>query len=151
MLDQGTGTSTAAERMFFQILDAIAEFEHALMSERTLDSLAAARARGNTGGQKPKLIPRQARIARQMYEETDASIPSPRSAEFGIPRPTIYPHIAKLPATADIQWEAVGLRACLVQLDRQLIDDAAQERPGGPLAVQFRGRELLAERAAAVG
>ena len=55
VLDQGIDTSTAIGRMFFQILGAIAEFEHALMSERTLDGLAAARARGRTGGQKPKL------------------------------------------------------------------------------------------------
>ena len=34
--------------MFFQIAGAIAEFEHALMSERTMDGLAAARARGRT-------------------------------------------------------------------------------------------------------
>jgi DNA invertase Pin-like site-specific DNA recombinase len=70
VLDQGIDTSTAVGRMFFQILGAIAEHEHALMSERTIDGLAAARARGRTGGQKPKLTPRQARIARQMYEET---------------------------------------------------------------------------------
>ncbi len=30
---------------------------HALMSERTVDGLTAARARGRTGGQKPKLAP----------------------------------------------------------------------------------------------
>ena len=42
VLDQGIDTSTAIGRMFFQILGAIAE--HALMSERTLDGLAAARA-----------------------------------------------------------------------------------------------------------
>jgi DNA invertase Pin-like site-specific DNA recombinase len=106
VLDQGIDTSTAVGRMFFQILGAIAEFEHALMSERTLDGLAAARARGNTGGQKPKLTPRQARIARQMYEETG---PDGRrlhtvaqiAAEFGVTRPTIYRHLGKLPATAD--------------------------------------------------
>ena len=57
VLDQGIDTSTAAGRMFLQILGAIAEFEHALMSERTLDGLAAAR--GRTGGQKPKLTPRR--------------------------------------------------------------------------------------------
>jgi DNA invertase Pin-like site-specific DNA recombinase len=39
--------------MFFHILGAIAEFEHALMSERTMDGLAAARACGRTGGQNP--------------------------------------------------------------------------------------------------
>jgi DNA invertase Pin-like site-specific DNA recombinase len=54
-LDQRIDTSTAVGRMFFQILGAIAEFEHALMSERTRDGLEAARARGRTGGQKPKL------------------------------------------------------------------------------------------------
>ena len=69
MLDQGIDTSTAVGRMFFQILGAIAEFEHALMSERTMDGLAAARARGRTGGQKPKLGPRQVKLARQMYDE----------------------------------------------------------------------------------
>ena len=70
VLDQGIDTSTAVGRMFFHILGAIAEFEHALMSERTLDGLAAARARGRTGGQKPKLGPRQVKLARQMYDET---------------------------------------------------------------------------------
>jgi DNA invertase Pin-like site-specific DNA recombinase len=83
VLDQDIDTSTTVGRMFFHIIGAIAGFEHALMSERTLDGLAAARARGNTSGQKPKLTPHQARIARQMYEETapaaGASTPLPRS------------------------------------------------------------------------
>jgi DNA invertase Pin-like site-specific DNA recombinase len=73
-------------------------FEHALMSERTMDGLAAARARGRTGGQKPKLTQRQARIAQAMYDEggpdgkrryTVAQI----AAEFGVTRPTIYRHL----------------------------------------------------------
>ena len=37
VLDQGIDTSTAVGRLFFQILGAIAEFEHALMSERTIE------------------------------------------------------------------------------------------------------------------
>ena len=69
VLDQGIDTSTAVGRMFFQILGAIAEFEHALMSERTRDGLKAARARGRTGSQKPKLTARQAKIAQDMYDE----------------------------------------------------------------------------------
>lgn len=71
VLDQGVDTATAVGRMFVQILGAISEFERALMAERTLDGLEAARARGRTGGQKPKLGPRQARVARQMYDEVD--------------------------------------------------------------------------------
>ena len=102
VLDQGIDTSTAVGRMFFQILGAIAEFENALMSERTMDGLAAARARGHTGGQKPKLTPRQARIAREMYEETGPDgkrryTVAQLAAEFGVTRPTIYRHLESLP------------------------------------------------------
>lgn len=61
VLDQGIDTSTAAGRMFFQMLGSIAEFEGALASERTLDGLAAARRRGRIGGRKPKLGARQIR------------------------------------------------------------------------------------------
>ncbi len=100
VLDQGIDTSTAIGRMFFQILGSIAEFEHALMSERMMDGLAAARARGRTGGQKPKLRPRHVKVAREMYEETG---PDGRrvhtvaqiATEFGVTRPTIYRHLAK--------------------------------------------------------
>ncbi len=68
------------------------------MSERTMDGLAAARARGRTGGQKPKLTPRQGRIAQEMYDETG---PEGRrrytvaqiAAEFGVTRPTVYRHL----------------------------------------------------------
>ncbi len=100
VLDQGIDTSTAVGRMFFQILGAIAEFEHALMSERTRDGLDAARARGRTGGQKPKLTARQAKIAQDMYDELG---PDGRRAhtvqqiadEFGVTRPTIYRHLQR--------------------------------------------------------
>jgi DNA invertase Pin-like site-specific DNA recombinase len=100
VLDQGIDTSTPVGRMFFHILGSIAEFEHALMSERTRDGLAAARARGRTGGQKPKLGPRQVKLARQMYEEvgTDgkrAHTVQQITDEFGVTRPTIYRHLAR--------------------------------------------------------
>jgi DNA invertase Pin-like site-specific DNA recombinase len=86
--------------MFFQILGSIAEFEHALMSERTIDGLAAARARGRTGGQKPKLGPRQVRLAQQMYDEVGDDGKRKHTVqqianEFGVTRPTIYRHLTK--------------------------------------------------------
>jgi DNA invertase Pin-like site-specific DNA recombinase len=100
VLDQGIDTSTAVGRMFFQILGAIAEFEHALMSERTRDGLDAARARGRTGGQKPKLTPRQAKIAQDMYDELGddgrrAHTVQQIADEFGVTRPTIYRHLQR--------------------------------------------------------
>jgi DNA invertase Pin-like site-specific DNA recombinase len=100
VLDQGIDTSTAVGRMFFQILGAIAEFEHALMSERTRDGLDAARARGRTGGQEPKLTPRQAKIAQAMYDELGddgrrAHTVQQIANEFGVTRPTIYRHLQR--------------------------------------------------------
>ena len=106
VLDQGIDTSTAVGRMFFQILGSIAEFEHALMSERTRDGLAAARARGRTGGQKPKLGTRQARVARQMYDEVDDQgrhryTVTQIAAEFGVTRPTVYRYLDQHSPTTD--------------------------------------------------
>ena len=100
VLDQGIDTSSITGRMFFQILGSIAEFEDALMSERTRDGLAAARARGRTGGQKPKLGSRQVKLAREMYEEKGADGKRAHTVqhiaeEFGVTRPTIYRHLAK--------------------------------------------------------
>src|SRR5258708_6716387 len=92
------GEEPGPDRMFFQILGAIAEFEHALMSERTMDGLEAARARGRAGGQKPKLGSRQVAVARQMYEEVAQDgkrryTVQQVADEFGVTRPTIYRHL----------------------------------------------------------
>lgn len=100
VLDQGIDTATPAGRLFFQIIGAIAEFEHSLMSDRTLDGLEAARARGRTGGQKPKLRPRQIKLAQEMYDEVGADGKRTHTVqqiaeEFGVSRPTIYRHLER--------------------------------------------------------
>ena len=106
VLEQGIDTTTPAGRLSFHVLAAVAQFQRELIVENTLDGLAAARARGRTGGQKPKLTPRQVRIAREMYDEvgpdgkrrhTVAAI----AAEFGVSRPTIYRHLAVDPSPAE--------------------------------------------------
>jgi DNA invertase Pin-like site-specific DNA recombinase len=58
------------------------------------------RRRGRTGGQKPKLGPRQVRLARQMYDELGADgkrryTVAQIAAKFGVTRPTIYRHLTK--------------------------------------------------------
>ncbi|MFI0977741.1 helix-turn-helix domain-containing protein [Streptomyces sp. NPDC021093] len=73
---------------------------------RTRDGLAAARARGRTGGQKPKLGPRQVQLVRKMYDETLPDGTSKYTAqeiaeEFGVTRPTIYRHLDKIPHQPD--------------------------------------------------
>jgi DNA invertase Pin-like site-specific DNA recombinase len=89
--DQKIDTCTAMGRMLFQILAAIAEFEHALMPEPTRDGLAAARGRGRAGGHKPKLGPRQVALARDMCDELGADgkrryTVDQIAAEFGVTR-----------------------------------------------------------------
>ncbi len=100
VLDQGHRHVDCGRPDVLSDLGAIAEFEHALMSERTRDGLDAARARGPTGGQKPKLTPRQAKVAQDMYDKLG---PDGRRAqtiqqianEFGVTRPTIYRHLQR--------------------------------------------------------
>ncbi len=72
VLDQGIDASTVVGWIFFQILGAIAEFEHALMSKRTRDGLAAARARGRTGGQTLSWVSCRVAVARAVYDEVGA-------------------------------------------------------------------------------
>lgn len=108
VLDQGIDTSTAAGRMFFQMLGSIAEFEGALASERTLDGLAAARRRGRIGGRKPKLGPQQVQLARRMYDETDPATGKNSytiaqiAAEFGVTRPTLYRYLDPADLTSEL-------------------------------------------------
>jgi DNA invertase Pin-like site-specific DNA recombinase len=94
VLDQGIDTSTAVGRLFFQVIGAIGEFEHALMRERTMDGLAAARARGRTGGQKPKLSARQIKLVREAYDRRDCTV-AEIAADFGVTRQTVYRALKK--------------------------------------------------------
>jgi DNA invertase Pin-like site-specific DNA recombinase len=55
--------------MMTQMLGAFAEFERAMIRERTRAGLAAARAQGRTGGRRPKLTPPQRAEALAMLEE----------------------------------------------------------------------------------
>jgi DNA invertase Pin-like site-specific DNA recombinase len=100
VLDQAIDTTTPAGKLIFHVLGAIAEFERDLITERTMDGLAAARARGRVGGSDPKLSRAQKQRAREMYDErgpdgkrrwTVAEIGN----TFGVSRPTIYRALGK--------------------------------------------------------
>ena len=78
----------------FQIIGANGEFDHALMREPTMDGLAAARARGRTGGQKPKLSARQIKLVREAYDRRDCTV-AEIAADFGVTRQTVYRALKK--------------------------------------------------------
>src|SRR6516225_9245870 len=58
-LTESIYTTTAAGRMMMQMVGAFAEFERAMLRERTRSGLDAARKRGRIGGRRPKLKPHQ--------------------------------------------------------------------------------------------
>jgi len=60
-------TTTAHGTFVFGIFALMAEYEAALIKERTQAGLVAARARGRTGGRKPKMTPALINKAQRMY------------------------------------------------------------------------------------
>jgi DNA invertase Pin-like site-specific DNA recombinase len=58
-LTEAIDTTTPTGRMLMQMVGSFAEFERAMIRERTQAGLVAARARGRIGGRRPKLGPQQ--------------------------------------------------------------------------------------------
>jgi DNA invertase Pin-like site-specific DNA recombinase len=58
-LTEAIDTTTAPGRMMMQMVGAFAEFERAMLRERTKAGLEAARKQGRIGGRRPKLRPNQ--------------------------------------------------------------------------------------------
>jgi DNA invertase Pin-like site-specific DNA recombinase len=58
-LTEAVDTTTPAGRMMMQMVGAFAEFERAMLKQRTKAGLDAARKEGRIGGRRPKLKPQQ--------------------------------------------------------------------------------------------
>ena len=58
-LTEAIDTASPAGRMMMQIVGSFAEFERAMLRERTKSGLDAARKDGRVGGRRPKLTPQQ--------------------------------------------------------------------------------------------
>lgn len=82
-------TSTANGRLVFGIFAALAEFERALIIERTKAGLAAARARGRNGGAPFKMTTAKLRLAQAAMGKAETKI-GDLCAELGITRQTLY-------------------------------------------------------------
>lgn len=67
-LTEAIDTTSPAGRMLTQLLGAFAEFERAMIKERTRAGLAAAAAQGRKGGRRPKLSREQRALVVQLIE-----------------------------------------------------------------------------------
>ncbi len=70
-LTEAIDTTTPAGRMMMQMVGAFAEFERAMLRERTKAGLDAARQDGRVGGRRPKLSPQQQAEIRRMVSKGD--------------------------------------------------------------------------------
>lgn len=100
VIKQAIDTTTPAGRLAFHIMAAIDEFQRELIVEGTREGLAAARARGRTGGRKPKLSPAQVKLAQQLYDTTGPDGKREHTVDqiaamFGVTKPTVYRHLER--------------------------------------------------------
>jgi DNA invertase Pin-like site-specific DNA recombinase len=85
-------TTTAAGKLVFGIFAALAEFERELIVERTKAGMAAARARGRSGGRPFKMTPAKLRLAMAAMGKPETKIGA-LCAELGVTRQTLYRHV----------------------------------------------------------
>ncbi|SEO48636.1 Site-specific DNA recombinase [Nitrosospira multiformis] len=94
-LSESIDTTSASGRLLFHIIGALAEFERALITERTRAGMASAKRRGAKVGRKPKLSPDQIDHIKKLIDAGE----SPRNVakSMGISTATLY---RKIPAAA---------------------------------------------------
>jgi DNA invertase Pin-like site-specific DNA recombinase len=85
-------TTTPAGKLVFGIFAALAEFERALISERTKAGLASARARGRRGGAPFKMTAAKVRLAMAAMGQPETKV-SALCRELGVTRQTLYRHV----------------------------------------------------------
>jgi len=96
-LTESIDTTTPGGRLVFHIFCALAEFERALISERTHEGLEAARARGRKGGRPTVMTPEKLAVARQMYDSKQHTVEK-IARTIGVGRSTVYDHLRETPA-----------------------------------------------------
>jgi DNA invertase Pin-like site-specific DNA recombinase len=96
-LTENIDTTTPGGRLIFHVFGALAEFERDLIRERTRAGLAAARARGRTGGRPTVWTEDKLRTARAMRESGDYDVAAIAKV-LGVSRASVY-RALELPAT----------------------------------------------------
>jgi Resolvase, N terminal domain/Helix-turn-helix domain of resolvase len=138
-LTEGIDTTTPAGRLTFHLFGALAEFERELIRERTAAGLAAARARGRSGGRPRLMTPEKLAVARQMYDSRGHT-PGTIATTVGVSRSTLYrylgdqgrPELSSLKGREGTRIKKVGSRPPLGKLSPggRLPDRRDKARPG---------------------
>lgn len=92
-LQEGLDTSTPGGRLVFHVFGAMAQFERDLIRERTHAGLAAARARGRTGGRPSVMTASKLAAARALRSEGGRSL-SEIARAVGVSPTTLSRHLA---------------------------------------------------------
>ena len=86
-------TTTPSGRMVFGFFASLAEFERELIVERTRAGIAAARARGRSGGRPYKMTAAKLRLAMAAMGKPETMV-NQLCVELGVSRQTMYRHVA---------------------------------------------------------
>lgn len=93
-ITEAIDTGTSGGKLVFHIFGALAEFERAIIQERTRAGLAAARARGRKGGRKPKMSKSDVLKAVAMLQDPRIT-KTEVAAHFGVSRVTLDASIGR--------------------------------------------------------
>jgi DNA invertase Pin-like site-specific DNA recombinase len=96
-LTEAIDTTTPAGRMMMQMVGAFAEFERAMLRERTKAGIDSARREGRIGGRRPKLSPQQQAEIRRMVSKGNKTA-ADAARLFNIHPATVCRLLARPPA-----------------------------------------------------
>lgn len=97
-LTETIDTTSSGGKLIFHIFAALAQFERAIIRERTSAGLAAARARGRIGGRPPALKPADIAAGKAMLSNPDMTVKDV-AKRLGVSISTLYKHIPAARAT----------------------------------------------------
>ena len=92
-LEEKIDTSSAAGELIFHVFGAIAHFERRLISERTRDGIAAARAKGKRPGRQPLAADKVSAALKLIAASVS---PAEAARQLGIGRSTVYREMKRL-------------------------------------------------------
>lgn len=91
-LQESIDTTTSSGELIFHMFGALAQFERALLRERTTAGLAAARARGRKGGRRKALDAKQRAHAVELYQARKHTVKEICDL-VGVSRQTLYTYV----------------------------------------------------------